>query len=187
MVAILLAFADEETRSKYERLYVRYGNPLYRITFSILKEEHLAQDALQECFIKIFLNLDHIEDIDSYRTKAYLTAVAKTAAINLYRKEKGVRDVTEPEETSLYDVESDFNMEEILANAELSKNLKKYVTELEPMDKNIILLKYFYSHSDRQIAEKTGISHGNVRIRLMRARQKLAGLISKGGDILDRT
>ncbi len=187
MIFVLLAFSDEKTRSKYEQVYFMYGNSLYRITKSILNEEHLAQDALQECLIKIFLNLDHVEELESSRTKAYLTALAKNTAIDFYRKEKRMRDVTELEETALYNAESDFNVEEILANAELSKGLSHYINELNATDKNIILLKYFYSYRDRQISQMTGITHGNVRIRLMRAKQKLAKLISEGkeGDIND--
>lgn len=185
MITILLALSDPHTKSKYERIYDKYADSLYRIAKSILKDEHLAQDVLQECLLKIFLRIEHIDDIDSSKTKAYITAIAKTTAIDFYRKEKRVEYVTESEEISLYDIACNFNVEEILANAELSKNLSGYLNELSFTDKNIIMLKYLYSYDDREIAEMTGITHGNVRIRLMRAKQKLAKLISKGtgGDI----
>lgn len=182
MIAVLLAFSDEKDRSKYEQLYVRYRHALYRITKSIVKEEHLAQDALQECFIKVFLNMKRIDEIESEKTRAFLVAIAKNAAIDIYRREKKIKDVTDPEETSLYYVESDFDIEEVFANTELSKALVEYISQLSETERNVILLKYFYSYSDREIAELMDITSGNVRIKLMRAKQKLAKLIIEGKE-----
>lgn len=187
MIGILLAFSDERMKSKYEQLYLRYSNPLYRIIKSILKEENLSQDALQECFVKLFLNIERIEDIESNRTKAYLTAIAKNVAIDFYRKEKKIRIVTESEDPSLYEIESDFDVEEILANAELSRELSKHIDKLDHKDRMIILLKYFYSYKDNEIANLLEISPVNVRVRVMRSKRKLATLITeqKDGDQCD--
>jgi len=182
MIGILLAFSDERLKSKYEQLYILYGNSLYRIIKSILKEEHISQDALQECFIKVFLNIERIGEIESYRTKAYLTAIAKNVAIDFYRKEKKIEVVTETEDNSLNEIESDFDVEETLANAELSRDLSKYIKELDSKDRNIILLKYFYSYNDIEIASLLGISSVNVRVRLMRSKRKLATLITENKD-----
>lgn len=45
MILILLSFADEKTKSKYERLYERYGNSLYRIIIACGKSPGQIHDA----------------------------------------------------------------------------------------------------------------------------------------------
>ena len=48
MITILLALSDPHIKSKYERIYDKYVESWYRIANSILKDEYLAQDVLQE-------------------------------------------------------------------------------------------------------------------------------------------
>lgn len=184
MLLLLLALAGDQQRDKYEVLYITHGKVLFAIGWGILKDEHLAGDALQECFLKVFLNMDRIEEIDSSRTRAYLATIMKSCATDLYRKEKKRRDVTEWDDASLDRIEDDFNVEEILARGELTEALYREIGKLKDLDRNLICLKYFYGYADRELAKLVGLSEGNVRVRLTRAKKRLAEFLTaqKGGD-----
>ena len=64
----------------FENIYAIYRNYLFSIIYQIINDEQYSEDILQETFIKIFKNIDKIEDIEDNRTKRMVTVIAKNTA-----------------------------------------------------------------------------------------------------------
>lgn len=76
----------ENLNSKFEAVYFAYSKYLYAIGINILKDEQYASDALQQCFVKIFENIDKIEEVHSTRTKSFVSIIMRNESISLLRK-----------------------------------------------------------------------------------------------------
>ena len=149
---------------------------------NILKDETNASDALQNCFMRVFENIDKIDDVTSKQTKSFVSIIMRNESINIYRENKTQNSVTESMEEALYIIVEGSEVEEIFARAELKKEVEFYLEELNEDDRNIIILKYVKEYSHKEISKIINISIDSVRQRLFRARKKLAFCITKGKE-----
>ena len=69
-----------------ERLYREYRTPMFRIALAILRDEGLAEDAVQQSFLKIFQNFEKIDRTDCNKTRSFIVILVKNTAIDLYRR-----------------------------------------------------------------------------------------------------
>ena len=171
---------DENLNSKFEALYYAYSKYLYSIGINILKDEQYAADALQQCFIKIFENVDKIGEVNSSQTKSFISIIMRNESINLLRKKKTIFYVTESLDEALYIIiDETADTEEILLKAELQDEVRSYLSKLNKEESNLIMLKYAREYSNAEIADILGVTQEVVRQRLSRVRRKLAALIIK--------
>ena len=61
------------------------------------------------------------------------------------------------------------------------RNAAINIRSLDPIYRDILLLKYLYEYDNGTIAAMTGIAEATVRVRLMRAKEKLSELL-RGGE-----
>jgi RNA polymerase sigma-70 factor (ECF subfamily) len=170
---------DENLNGKFEALYFTYSKYLYSIGINILKDEHYAADALQQCFIKIFENIEKVGEVNSSQTKSFISIIMRNESINLLRKRKTIFNVTDSVDETLYIIDEAADTEEILLKAELRDEIKSCLRKLSKDESNLIILKYVQEYSNEEIAEILGISREAARQRLSRVRRKLAALIIK--------
>ena len=93
MLLLLTTVQQEENQNKLEALYERYRFDMFRVAYSVLKDYHLAQDAVQSAFIRLLNNLDGIDQIESEKTRAFVIIVTRNISINFYRKRKRQNNV----------------------------------------------------------------------------------------------
>ena len=75
-----------EIAREMEKLYLEYRSPMYRVALSVLRDEGLAEDAVQQSFLKIFQNFDKLDLSDCNKTKSFIVILVRNTAIDLYRK-----------------------------------------------------------------------------------------------------
>ena len=93
----------EGEKQKFERLYERYRRLMHWIAVRILQDEHLAEDAVHEAFLRILQNFDGIDEILSPKTRNFVVIVVRNTSLNLRKKQKRedenlVKDVFSEEE-----------------------------------------------------------------------------------------
>lgn len=174
---------DENPNSKFEAIYFTYSKYLYSIGINILRDEQNAADALQQCFIKIFENMDKIGEVNSRQTKSFISILMRNESINLFRKRKTIFHVTESMDDALYIIiDEAANTEELLLKAELRDEIKTCLSKLNKEEVNLIILKYGQEYSNEEIAGILDVSSEVVRQRLSRIRRKLAALLVNGRE-----
>lgn len=166
---MLLTFASEQDKNKFEYIYEKYKRLLWTKAFDILKDHALAEDAVSDAFLRAYKNLAKIGDPDSPPTISYLVTIVKNVAINLYHKEKRVTpvDISENEEAD------DFDLEEAITTKDDASAAMKLVGRLREEHRAVFLLKYAHDLPHREIARLLGITENNVTVRLHRAKAKL--------------
>ena len=77
---------------------------------------------------------------------------------------------------------TDETPEEYFKNAESYEELLCAIRSLEPIYRDVILLKYLYEYENAEIASVLGVAEATVRVRLMRAKKLLKNKLSGGAD-----
>ena len=160
----------EEEKSKFEEVYFIYKHIMFHVANDILKDEHLAEDAVHKSFMKIMKHLDKINEVESTKTKGFVVIVVKHTAIDLYRKRKSERMVKLDDSVSLEHKGITVDQEVI---DKIENPLTSAILSLPQRYSEIILLKYSHGYTDKQIAKLLGLSEENVKKRVQRAKKKL--------------
>jgi len=88
MLIYLALIEIEEDRHKFERVYLSYKQTMFYAAKRILKNEHTAEDAVHQAFLRVINHLDKINENDCHKTRAFLVVITEHIAIDIYRKQK---------------------------------------------------------------------------------------------------
>jgi len=131
------------------------------------------QDLFQEIICQLWKSYDSFRNESQFSTWMYRVAV--NTAIVFLKKEKRKVDK--------YDIASD-NIKEDEGDSQIKESqiehFYKAVQKLEKIDKAIIFYQ-LEGFSHKEIGEKLGISEGNARVKLNRAKEKLKEIIKNQG------
>ncbi len=159
----------------FTELYRKYAGRVYAKCISLLKEEHLARDATQEIFLKIFLNLSQFGAQSKFSTWVY--SITYNYCIDLLRKKKKLSDLFSSDMERLPDTADEISDEELKT---MEVNRLREVLDLIPVgDKAILLMKY---QDDLQIKEIAGIldkTESAIKMKIKRAKHKCQMVYSK--------
>lgn len=151
----------------YAELITRYKGYAFTIALKILQNRPEAEEAAQDAFIKAFQNLSKFNREAKFST--WLYRIAFNTAVSCKRKSKVVLQ-------SIEDVQLGHNHEGE-GNAE-HDDKKKFIelalSRMNDADRLAINLFYLQEFSLEEIAEITGMQANTVKVRIHRARQRLA-------------
>ncbi|NLG81117.1 MAG: sigma-70 family RNA polymerase sigma factor [Bacilli bacterium] len=150
-----------------ERLIQDYGNDVLRIAYMYLKDRHLAEDAFQEVFIRVYHKWDTFREESSEKT--WIIKIAINVCKDML-KSYWHRNV------SFYELEDIYKLSNNTNDVELAmerKSLLENVLRLPDKYKDVILLYYYQGFSVQEIANILDTTVGNVTSLLSRARKLL--------------
>lgn len=151
---------------------------VYRITYSVLRNHHDAEDATQEVFLKVLRYGKRLEQVEDQRN--WLGRIAWRVAVDRRKKSRiEVQDVG-PDEIELLR-SSVAGADELLLGAEMAKVMEKVMASLPEKLRDPMVLSTVEEMMPADISAVLGINDAAVRSRLFRARQaikeKLAALL----------
>ena len=79
---------DEVRNRKFNQVYHTYRMLMYRVAYSILGNEHDAEDAVQQAFFSIFKNLEKISEIECPKTRSFIVIIVERKATDILRNKK---------------------------------------------------------------------------------------------------
>lgn len=162
---------NHESELLIEQLYNQYKYLMFKVAKDILKDEHLAEDALHEAFIKIAYNLDKIDDLMSNKTKRYLITITKNAALDIYRKRKVRREMYYDE------VEDEIAMTYECEDTDIDNRVLNILMNLPVKYRDIFLLKFSSGYSIQEISKILNIPEGTIRQRIVRGKKKIEDML----------
>ena len=179
---LLLTIAEEKGIDliKFEKLYNQYKNLMFRVSFDILKDRGLAEDSVQQSFIKILEMFDKLDLEDCNKTRRLFVIICKNISIDLYRKNSKVYNVDIDDFGNLSDKASELDYENIENEVLIAIKMlpKSYY--------DVIFLKYVQGYNNADISKMLNINEGNVRQRINRGKNKLKEiLLEKGAEFND--
>ena len=158
-----------------EYIMEHYGGLVHAITYQIIGQ--LSKEAVDECVNDTFLIVwQRANQFSGEATdfKKWISMITKYKAIDYYRVIEKQKAREKQDEQALLD-----HPVEDLQTAYLMKEQKNAmlaaISELQEMDRDIFMMKYFLTMSSSEIAETLDLSITAVDNRLSRGRKKLAG------------
>lgn len=161
-------------RESFERLVELYQNKGMKTAYLILGNRSDAEDVLQETFVKIYLNISQLRNVQAFSSWFYKVLVR--TSWEYYRTKK--REVIE--EGFIENIASDqaSGLERKIIQKETDREMKRTINMLSLEQRMVIILFYYEGFSIREIAELTGTFEATVKSRMFLARKKLKKLLS---------
>ena len=165
----LVSMLSERNTEGLEILYDNYSSALYGVIHRIVQNDEMAEDVLQETFLKIWNNFAQY-DPGKGRLFTWMVNIARNMAIDKVRSKEFSqnqknRDIADSVSFVDFDNQATFNPETI--------GIKEMVRKLEPEYKQIIDLLFFGGYTQSEAAEKLNIPLGTVKTRSRAAIMKL--------------
>ncbi len=171
--AELVDMLKQRTQAAFNYLYDNYSASLYTVIVSVIQDKELANDVLQEVFIKIWRQIDQYNS-DKGRLFTWMINISRNASIDTlrsksYNSQKQNRELTE----SVYNAAGSVNIETDRIG------LRKVITALKEDQKVLIELAYFQGYTQDEIAKLLNMPLGTVKTRLRSALINLRVLLKK--------
>ncbi|MDR3115583.1 MAG: RNA polymerase sigma factor [Treponema sp.] len=164
--------------TEFRRLYETVFPILFKIAYRIANSEEAAEDLCQEAFFRLYEK--NMVFPNSDEAKYWLIRVVKNAALN-YAKRKD-RERKAYQKAFREDIRLEKTGEQVLINQETQREVQKALEKLPENLRIVLILKEYGELNYKEIGRALGISEGNVKVRVFRARERLAGLLSKDGS-----
>lgn len=170
---------DHTTTQSFNTYFKLYHQEMLHFAAYITKDYHLAEDVIQEAFIKAYRHQANIKDASKW--KAWLKTIVRRTAIDILRKEQRYPMIS-------LDIVQDFQLmmnehhifvEKAIEMKGRYSQIKSAIEQLSPALSDVLLLKISYDITDRDLAKYFSISVSAVKTRLYRARQQLKNIISQ--------
>jgi RNA polymerase sigma-70 factor (ECF subfamily) len=158
-----------------------YWNEVYGFMLKRTENETDAEDITIETFSKAF---DKIATYNNeFRFNTWLIAIAKNVHIDLLRKKKSSLfvDLNDQDEHPAYEVaDTALSAEDELIRHQNLASLLQCIKQLKPHYQEVIQLRYFQEMSYQEIADELNEPLTNIKVKLLRAKNLLAGIIQTG-------
>jgi RNA polymerase sigma-70 factor (ECF subfamily) len=168
----LVLAAREGDRAAFGRLYDRYARMVHGILLARVPPREV-DDLVQEVFLAALRQLHALRD--TARFGAWLATITRNRANDYYRKAGPEEARTEPVLDDEHTEQGDDHAqeEEAAIILELIRGLPE--TYREPL-----ILRLVEGMTGPEIAERTGLTHGSVRVNLCRGMQLLREKLGQG-------
>lgn len=168
------ALAMEATALTVETLVADHSRMVFRIAYSILRNHHDAEDAAQECFLRVWRHKDRLHEVSNAKT--WLARIAWTTALDKRRPGSKMLSLNDGEAgAELLESLSDGTpaADEQLARRQKQQLLQRLIAGLPEDLGQTLELSTVQELNSAEIAEVMKIPEGSVRTRLFRARKQL--------------
>ena len=151
--------AQSGSREALNELFKSVQEPLFRYLVSIVNERQLAEDILQEVFIRIYRKLHWLREPQAFRAWSY--QIATREAFRYLKRERLWTDQVRDE-----GVLNVVPAGDPIYPAELVDRLPELVSDLSPASRAVIVLYYLHEMSLGETAAVLNIPVGTVKSRL---------------------
>jgi RNA polymerase sigma-70 factor (ECF subfamily) len=171
--------AQSGDRGALDELLEAVQEPLYRYIFRLVGAPHLAEDILQEVFIRIYRKLRWLREPELFRPWAYRIA-SREAFKHLKRERRWVEQVRDDAALESLPAQSP---EELYA-PELIEQLPQLIARVSPASRAVLILHYLHEMPLSEVAAVLGIAPGTVKSRLAYGLESLRSAISQPRESL---
>ena len=158
-------------KSAYRDLVQRHKDFAFTVAYRILNHREEAEEAAQDAFMQVFAALKDFNQTAKFTTWFY--RIVFNAALGAKRRQKPTETITENHALAYSVMDTTQNLQ----RKERFTQIQHALAQLLPDDVTMITLFYLKEHSLEEIAEITAISSETIKVKLHRARKRLAEVL----------
>jgi RNA polymerase sigma-70 factor (ECF subfamily) len=164
------------TQAEFRHLYDTAFPILFRVALKITNNSEAAEDLCQESFFRLYEK--NMVFPNPEEAKYWLIRVVKNAALNYAKRKERERKAYQ--RAFREDIRQEETGEGLLVKKETSEEIQKALDKLPDNLRMVLILKEYAEMNYKEIGKVLGISEGNVKVRVFRARERLAVLLQGG-------
>lgn len=177
MLQLYLALIEEETeKERFEKAYWKYRNLMFWAAQRILRDEHLAEEAVQEAFLRIARNFRKVGDIDSRQTRNFFVMITERAALSQLEQEKKHRGEAE-------EILDEMAVPDSAFDAYSHGQLVEAILQLPEIYRQVLYLLGVYEYDMKETAALLDLPVETVKKRAQRGRWMLREKLEKEGEL----
>ena len=158
------------TEKQFKETFLPRSEGMYRVALHLLEDEAMAKDALQDLLLRLFIARDSLEV--PRNPGAWCNVSIRNLCLDRIRaRENKGRTVSRdpiPDCPSSYP-----DPEELLAQRDLLSRVEDAIEDLPSRERTVLRRRVFEGEQYEKISKDTGLSEGNLRYLLSRARSRL--------------
>lgn len=168
--------SSETSEARFRALVDDHADVVYRVAYSVVRDEHLAEDVVQETIIKAWQHLPTWRGEGSLR--GWVLSIAHNTAVSYLRRlhDTAVDPALLPERASVDDVERG-----AVARDDLDL-LFSALGELDELSRSVVVMRDLEGLAYQDIADALGVPLATVKTRLLRARRELHRVVASGAS-----
>lgn len=165
----------------FDVLLKRHQQRVFNYILRIIKNEDAANDIFQETFVKAIVTLRQGRYTESGKFPAWISRIAHNLIIDYFRQKKSEN----LQSSDLEDVDvlnrkelCEETIEDILVSRQINEDVKYLISELPPLQREVLTMRYYQNLSFKEIAEITNVSIntalGRMRYAILNLRRLAA-------------
>jgi RNA polymerase sigma-70 factor (ECF subfamily) len=172
---LLLQQLAEGDRKAFRALYDLHRDKLFFYTLRLTESKQVAEDVLQEVFIKVWQQRENLKEIRSF--DAWLFTLAKNQVINGFKRASLERTIIAGMKDAA--TESSDPVTQSINYRETNRFLQEAINQLPPQQKKIYHLRQEQGMKTREIAHQLNISPLTVKKHVAQAVRSIRLLLEK--------
>ncbi|CAD5267645.1 MULTISPECIES: RNA polymerase sigma factor [unclassified Imperialibacter] len=167
---------DEEA---FSTLLNRHKNRVYTTIYLIVKDRYVAEDLLQDSFIKAVKTIKSGRYNEEGKFLPWMLRIAHNLAIDYFRKEKRYPVVVMEDGSKVFNTLefAEDPIENKQIKMETHQMLRQLIQELPEAQKEVLIMRHYMQMSFQDIADSTGVSIntalGRMRYALINLRKRM--------------
>ncbi len=163
-----------------EELVNRHKDRIYTYIYMFVRDTYLAEDLLQETFIKVIDTLRAGKYKEQNKFLPWVSRIAYNLCVDYYRRDKRLPKVINKDGFDIFSVLkfSDTSIEDQMIHDQTVVKVRKMVEQLPEEQREVLILRHYSDMSFKEIAELTGVSIntalGRMRYALINMRKMMA-------------
>ncbi|MCS5491209.1 RNA polymerase sigma factor [Algoriphagus limi] len=180
--AELIAQYRNGNEAAFDLLVDRYKTKVYTTILLIVKDQELAEDLLQDVFVKV-INILHSDKYNEEgKFQPWIMRIAHNLAVDHFRKARRYPVIIMEDGSNIFNSLrfSEGNAEDEQVKEEEVALIRRLIDELPETQKQVLIMRHYMDMSFQEIADQTGVSIntalGRMRYALIHLRKKMKQL-----------
>jgi RNA polymerase sigma factor (sigma-70 family) len=170
----LVALVARSDEGALAELYDRVGRVAYGLAFRVLRDERLAEDAVQEAFLGVWRTAAGFR-AERAKASTWILTIVHRRAVDLVRREERRR--TEPLDDVTRDAATSESAEDAAWLGFERERVQGALRELPDGQREAIELAYYGGYSQSELAERLGVPLGTIKSRMFAGLARLRELL----------
>jgi len=176
----LIKKLTRQDATAFSALYALYIKKVYAYTLGILKSPELAEDVVQETFIKLWEYAPFLQTDRSLQP--YLFTIARNQSLNIIKRAS--RETWISDEMFIHAMHQSENGLQYTERKQTGEFIKLAISQLPPKRRHIYELCRNHGYSYKQAAQKLGISDATVNSQMVKAIKTIKDFLARNGAMI---
>ncbi len=165
------AIPNDKNTISFEDMYIQNRKLMMHTAMKILNNFADAEDCVSEAFLRASKIFRKISQLERPKLTSLLVIIVRNAALDKYRANKRVVAVEEPDIETGTSYNDSYSFDSVIAS----------IGQLKDEYRDVLMLKFVYGYSIKEMTEILGISADNAYKRIQRAKSELSKIIEQEG------